>query len=249
MTPSSVSFTPADSTRALLRIHAAPEDEFTITTQRDLHFIGFRDAPIIELLEPLSPDLALEIERVGGRLVGPASVALDGAMASWVPEHARDDIAAILQHLPTGDYWMVRSRKKLGAPGRALLGNEWQAVDDSLRELLKSDYHYVLAIGATAGVGPDLRRPLLGVTILNYTGQETTQAVWLLQPLAPREGDFQIENDESIFIIPVTGPLVLDHLEGISSVQSLRCRKQWADRGARALARDLATGPPDRRRG
>jgi hypothetical protein len=242
MTPSPVSFTPVDSARALLRIQAAPEDAFTVTTQRELHFIGFRDASIIELLEPPSPDEALEIERVAGRLIGPTSGALDGAVASWVPAHARDDIAAILQHLPPGDYWMVRSRKKIGAPGRALLGNESQAVDDSLRELHKSDYHYVLAVGATAGVDPDLSRPLLGLTILNYTGQETTQAVWLLQPLTPRGGDFQVENDESLFIIPVTGPLVLDHLEGFSAVQSLRCRKQWAERGARALATDLAAG-------
>jgi len=159
-----------------------------------------------------------------------------------VPAHARDDIAAILQHLPPGDYWMVRSRKKVGAPGRALLGNEWQAVDDSLRELHKSDYHYVLAVGATAGVDPDLSRPLLGVTILNYTGQETTQAVWLLRPLAPREGDFQVENDESLFIIPVTGPLVLDHLEGFSAVQSVRCRKQWAEGAPARLPR---ISPPD----
>jgi hypothetical protein len=242
MKPSSISFTAHDTTRALLRVQTAPVNEFTVTGHDDFHQIGFRDAPLLEVMEAPSPDDAIEIERLAGRLMGPACAALDSAVTGWVPAHARDDVATIVQHLPAGDYWMVRSRKKIGAPGRALMGNEWLAVDSSLRELHDSGRYYVLVVGETAGRDPDLSRPLLGLTILNYTGQETRQAVWLLQSLAPREGGLEADSDEALFIIPVTGPLVLDHLEGFSAVQSIRCRKQWAEGGARALAVELATG-------
>jgi len=129
------------------------------------------------------------------------------------------------------------------AGGRVMLGNEMGDADRSLRELHDSDYHYVLAVGANAGVDPDLARPLLGVTILNYTGQGTTQAVWLLAALAPLKESAEVESDEALFIIPVSGPLVLDHLEKFSAASSARSRKQWAEKGARALAVELANAP------
>jgi hypothetical protein len=248
MTSSSIFFTPVDSVRAFLRIKAPPASEFTVTGQGDYHQIGFPDAPILEMMEAPSPDDAIEIERLAGRLIGPASAALDPAVSGWVPAHARDDVAAILQHLPPGHYWVLRSARRIGKPGPVMLGNEMVDADRSLREVHYGDYHYVLAVGATAGVDPDLTRPLLGVTILNYTGQGTTQAVWLLTPLAPREGSIEVESDDSLFIIPVSGPLVLDHLEKFSAASSARCRKLWAEKGARALARDLTTGPAHRSR-
>jgi hypothetical protein len=249
MKPSSISFTAHGTTRAFLRIKEAPASEFTVTGRGDYHQLGFPDAPILEMMEAPSPDDAIEIERLAGRLIGLASAALDSAVASWVPAHAHDDLAAIVQHLPPGEYWVVRSPRRLGEPGRVMLGNEMVDADRSLREVHYGDYHYVLAVGATAGVDPDLGRPLLGVTILNYTGQETTQAVWLLAALAPLKESAEVESDEALFIIPVSGPLVLDHLEKFSAASSIRCRKQWAERGARALARDLATGPTRRGRG
>jgi len=242
MTPSSVSFTPVDSARALLQIHAAPASEFTITSQGDFHQIGFCDAPILELMEAPSPDDAIELERLTGRLIGPSSVAPDGAVAAWVPAHARGDVAAVVQHLPPGEYWIVRSPKALAEPGRALMGNEWLAVDSSIRQLHDSGRYYVLVVGATPGVNPSLGRPLLGVTVLNYNGQETRQGLWLLAPLAPRKNSAEFQSDEALFTIPVSGPLVLDHLEKFSAEHSARCRKQWAERGARALAVELATG-------
>lgn len=154
MKASSVSFTAHGATQALLRIDAAPASEFTVTSQRDYHQIGFRDAPILELMEAPSPDDAIELERLPGRLIGPSSVALDGAVADWLPAHARDDVAAIVQHLPPGEYWIVRSRKGLGEPGRALMGNEWLDVDSSIRQLHDSGRYYILVVGPTVGVNP-----------------------------------------------------------------------------------------------
>ena len=248
MKPSSISLTTDGATRALLRVKATPASEFTVSGQGDFHQIGFPDAPILEMMEAPSPDDAIEIERLAGRLIGPAPAALDSPVATWVPAHAHDDLAAIVQHLPRGDYWVVRSRRRLGEPGRVLLGNEMVDADRSLREVHYGDYHYVLAVGATGGVDPDLGRPSLGVTILNYTGQETTQGVWLLAPLAPLKESADVASDESLFIIPVSGALVLDHVEKFSAASSLRCRKHWAERGARALAVELAIRPAHRGR-
>jgi hypothetical protein len=246
--PSSISFTAHGATRALLRIHTAPAREFTVTSQRDFHQIGFRDAPILELMEAPSPDDAIELERLTGRLIGPSSVAFDGAVADWMPAHARDDVAAIVRHLPPGEYWIVRSQKGLGEPGRALMGNEWLDVDMSIRQLHDSGRYYVLVVGATLGANPSLGRPLLGVTVLNYNGQETRQGLWLLAPLAPREESAEVESDVALFIIPVSGPLVLDHLEKFSAEDSARCRKHWAEKGAGDLALELATGAAHRGR-
>jgi hypothetical protein len=245
MTSSPIVLAPRGSTRARLRVEATPSRAFTVTAAGDAHRIGFPDAPIAELMQPPSPDDALEIDFLPGQFIEPTGAALDIAEACWVPPRARRDLAAIVRHLPAGDYWLVRCSNQVGEPGVVLLGNEIVTVDRSLRELHESERYYVLAVGTTAGLDPDLGRPLLGVTILNYTGtgQETTQGVWLLSPFAPREEGTPAaveEGDDTLAIIPVTGPLVLDHLERLSSEDSARCRDRWARGGARDLVEELA---------
>jgi len=235
---------------AQLAIETTPAEPFSLTSNRSAHDLGFEGAPVFFLDQSPSPDDAWEVGSAdGGR---PISVALtmgtDGdvaALIDWLPSEYRETAVALVSHLPSGSYWLLRSHLDVAPPGEVLLGNEWVEGGSSIRELMKTEAFYSVVVGAEKHQSPDTNQPLLGVVILNYDGTENRQGALFFPCL---ESNSQPTHERLLFL-PRSGALILDALEAFSAADSQRCRDRWTDAESENFARELAHSQQDEDKG
>jgi hypothetical protein len=200
------------SARLARLIIAEPAGRLGLVVDRrqQRYSVGILDAPRYRLTQPFSPDDGWRIE-----------LAPNGAL-----------VDALLDMLPAGSYFVVRSpRRPIDAP-KILLGNEWVEPQANLRVLHDDSPVYALVVGAERDAPPALNQPLLGIPILNYVGESWMHGVWFLQLAASVTPD---PGGDLVLIIPTTGELVLDNLGFL--VPDDEARVRWRDSEAEAFAR------------
>lgn len=234
-------FTPESEWIGRLEISGSQAEPFTLHGAGREHNLGFADHPLYYLDQAPSPDDPWDVGihdggrviPLGGGLPHPGSYA---ALAGWLPDDHREAGLALAAHLPEGTYLWLRSRLAPTRSETILLGNEWVDAAPNMLELRRGDDYYAAIVGGDKDQPPALDRPLVGVTILNYDGTESMQAVLFFACFEGGGGSTR----EHLLVIPESGPLVIDSLAMFSTDDSARCLARWTATEARQLTDELA---------
>lgn len=233
-------FSAASDTVAELTVAGATR-AFSVHVDHALHTeIGFAEAPLFRIDRNPNPDDAWDIEPIEGG----DRIRLAGEMASdapsWVPPRHAPALSSLAAALPAGDYFLVRHLRHRPADSTVMLGNE--LVPDPPahhRPIFDSGgAHYAGAVGQRAGEPPDLGHPLLGLSVLNFTGQIEPWALLFFSCFDEASAD--PDPDELLLIIPRTGPLVFDAMSHYLGHDSSAERARWAGEPSEAFAAALA---------
>lgn len=237
-------FSPLSSAVAELGIEGESSVLTLDAVHPGLHRLGFAGNPLFEIERDPSPDEPWKITPRGGRTPDNSAEALTGQLAAWLPSASHRAASGLLTRLPTGSYFLVRARPPGDDDGQAvLLGNEWvEGAGEHHRVLLDARDAYAGIIGNQPGRRPDLSAPLLGLSVLNYTGDPAPHAVLFFCCFAPRAA--AIAPSELLLVIPRSGPLVFDNMEAYSDARSAEDKRRWHEKHAKAFARELAMRMP-----
>jgi hypothetical protein len=237
-------FTPESEWIGRLEITRFQPEPFTLHGAGRDHTFGFADRPLFYLDQAHSPDDPWDVGICdGGRAIPVEGGLPDAALAGWLPSTHRDAGLALAERLPEGTYLWLRSRLEPSRSETILMGNEWVDAEPNMLELSRGSDYYAAIIGSDKKHPPAIDQPLLGVTILNYDGTETMQAVLFFSCLQGRGGS----SKERVLVIPESGPLILDSLATFSAEDSARCLARWTSTEARELTGKLAHVPPAER--
>jgi len=233
----------------------SPEDGWSVQQ------LGFADSPLFEFVCHPSPDIPWKLRPLeGGRVMSRGGDSAEReaiewgsaetGLIEWSPAQFADDLLILTRHLPDGTYYLVHHivRSPQLPPhllDRVLLGNDWvESPGDHLQVLYEADRNYAGLVGSVTGCSPDLSQPLLGISVLNFTGNpRPTAALFFscLEPASPSEAP--TEGDTVLLVIPRTGPLVFDNMAAFSAEQSARDKRRWADTLAKRYALQLTRAP------
>jgi hypothetical protein len=217
---------------------------FTLTEVRFLlHHVGFAGAPLFEIERQRSPDDPWDIRPLDGqRIISTTECRAPAGSLDWIPPRFADRFASLAHHLPAGKYYVVRHLNRPPSHGRVLLGNEWVSNPGAhLQALFNLDRNYAGVIGSIVDRSPDVSQPLLGVSVLNFTGDPIPYSALFFSCLEPSSpDDTETTTDELLLIVPSAGPLVFDNMSHYSAEQSAREKSSWAETYAKRYAKKLA---------
>ncbi len=200
---------------------------FGLHSSTDLeHGLGYSDAPLYTIVQPFIPDHQL----------------LEVSAADTGRAAAHSDLE---QLLPDGRYLVVPAARPLTTISKILLANTWVAAPATARGLLQPDEGlrgciavgqirvFCCAFGAGSTTPPVADRPLIGLTVLEYTGQDSPIAVLLF--------DCGLQGDPAL-VIPVEGSMVINNM-GDSRWPGVQWEERWAEQYAARFAEALAKLP------
>lgn len=206
------------------------------------HRLGFADAPLFSIERGYSPEHPWSIAPLeGGRLIGERGEGLERDVAEWIPKQHRYAITSLLSSLPSGTYFIIRYGAQPADDTNVLLGNDLLPnPPPHLRGLCETDRDYAGLVGRTAGAVPDTSAPLLGISILNFTGQSTTRAALFFECLASTPTPDQEVSDELLLVLPRRGPLVFDNMGHYHGSRTDEHLLAWSETNAKEFASVLA---------
>jgi hypothetical protein len=208
-----------------------------------LHRLGFPNNPAFGIRRDPSPDEPWEITHQNGQMIARTPMPLPAEVSAWLPEDSATATSALLAHLPSGRYYLVRARPPTEKRDGVLLGNEWVMEAGAHHQVLfYADDIYAGIVGNQNGQPPDLSGPLLGVSVLNYTGDPVPHAALFFCCFAPSE-QVAGEVSEVMLVLPRTGPLVFDAMAEYSAEQSVEDKRRWDETHAEAFARKISKDP------
>jgi hypothetical protein len=201
--------------------------------------VGVPGAPRWRIRTDWSPDTGWEIDTIArGEAPGrpdPVPEDAEWAYLLWAEGTRAERGCAALCALPTGRYLLVRSSiEPRPADWVDHGGNDGTRGRPNTLRLLDRRPYFATVIGAADTDPPVLDQPLVGLVVLNYTGNPDAHGANFFAGPAPRadaggEGDL-------VLVVPVTGELVVDAAERFSAADSARARRMWRDAGARSFA-------------
>jgi hypothetical protein len=212
---------------------------FTGRRDKQLTYIGFADHPAYCLECPFSPDDPWAIyHEPDPRFVADDSPSppIDEFLTGTSAQRGR----ALFDHLPPGDYQIIKSPRRPKPTETLLMGNEAVPAGPFVRLLYRGDGLYAAVIGAHAEQAPALDQPLLALPILNFArGMVGLLCVEIAAPAsdpAPKEPEGDL-----VIVVPETGPLVQNTLREFGATEDARARQRWSETGAPAAAARLAS--------
>ena len=198
-----------EGNRAPITLHVDPSRD-----QR--HSLGIASAPRFLLHQPLSPDDGWRVD-----------VAPDGR--TLPPDPSGEGMLALL---PDGDYVSIDTPRLPQPAPRFMLGNEWVPARPHMGTLSCDGDAFCGVLGANADAPPCFAGPLLGVTILSYTGNSSPQGVLFFSFYTE-----DLRTDRIRLLLPLSGALVFDNL--LQYGGDARVAAAWADRVGVEVARRL----------
>jgi hypothetical protein len=197
---------------------------------------GLRSAPRFNIRRPYDPE--------GARLVTlnpvptPTEISWqptpksEPAFVDWATERGLQHGLGLVGLLPSGDYFLTFSARRPHFRPQVPLGASRVDSPANVFTLLESEHLIGLAIGSESDQGPDIAAPLVGLTVLNWTGSTYIDAVLffsLLRLPSPAEA----EPSHPLLIVPVSGELVIDGLEGHGESLRKESLARWESARAR----------------
>lgn len=192
-----------------------------------VHQLGYRAGPLYRLGQPYSPDDAWTLDVIPS---GKTFQESDGGGAhpwtTWLAGSAVLRGSRLLQELPRGEYLLVRSARPLQHLDRVLLGNELVPAPPNMCVLRQDKPVYSCVVGPRKAEPPRIDHPLVGLSVLNYTGSTQMQGVLFFSFLEPGSAP---EGKDMVLVIPVSGGLVFDNMGFFSSKNEEESRRRWRD--------------------
>jgi hypothetical protein len=213
---------------------------FGLTSRERFEYqLGLCDLPLYRLEQPSSPDDPWSFEPTGNGAWVPADEALvpelEQTYLPWASGGRAAAGHAVLQRLPHGSYFVVRSPLRPSVERRVLFGNELVPATPNLRVLVDDDSAYSFIVGCQLDSAPDLNQPLVGITILDYLGAPSPTGIVFFPCTATTAPDLGGSAD-LVLVIPQAGELVLDSMSHFSGHDVPRCRERWSRDSGRQFA-------------
>jgi hypothetical protein len=210
-----------------------------VDPQKQVHHLGYREAPLFRLEQPFSPDDAWSMTPLpGGRFV-PAQQdvgqKLDPAYLDWLHGSAVRRGREIPWLLPPGSYLLVRTAHPLNKVQSVMLGNEMVPATPNIRVLREQKPVYSCVLGAQLQEPPVLDHPLVGLAVLNYDGSSRRQGMLFFSSMGPAPRPMPA-GQELVLIVPLEGSLVLDNMGAFSAESELQSRQRWKETLAHEFA-------------
>jgi hypothetical protein len=220
-------------------LHARdPQISLTPNLHKRTYNVGYVDAPLFRLNHPFSPDDPWRIDLLPrGRYLEARREKRDykliGAIRSWLPPEMLDTSDQLFSSLPAGQYILVRVPLRPSRTETIILGNRRVTAPHNVSTIseLKNTYSYIWSTGSPNGP----RLPLLGVPILNYSGESSitrtlgvhffSLAPPIVQPELERLG-----HRDHLLVVPKSQKMAIDN------VWSETASNEWYEYGARKFA-------------
>lgn len=210
-----------------------------VDPRKQIHHLGYHEAPLFRLEQPFSPDDAWSVTPILGGRFAPAQQdvgqKLDPAYLDWLRGSAVCRGLEIPWLLPPGNYLMVRTARPLNKAQRVMLGNEMVPATQNIRVLREQKPVYSCVFGAQRQAPPVLDHPLVGLAVLNYNGSTQMQGMLFFSTMEPAARPMPA-GQELVLIIPLDGALVLDNMGFFSAESELQSRQRWNETLAHEFA-------------
>ena len=226
---------------------------FGLRSDRQVHALGFRDAPRFWLEQSPYPDdepWDVDVEATGRLAPGGSELPEElRPLVEWARGSRAEGGLGAIALLPPGTYDLVRCPLEPTAEAEILLGNEWVESPPNARTLLDTtgsvipdrpeSGYFACVFGAEKAAPPALDQALVGVAVLSWTGEVNVQAL-LLVPFAAAGGG--AATGDLVLAVPRAGELVLDNMAAFSADASRKAFRRWETQLADDIVRRLAGG-------